>query len=88
MFDQMKAQGRGVGTRLLDHFVRRAAKPVLIGTWADAVWAIAFYEKHGFALAPREETPGLLRAYWNVPPRQAEVSVVLRQVGAAPREET
>ncbi|MFL5294986.1 MAG: GNAT family N-acetyltransferase [Phenylobacterium sp.] len=75
-----QAQGQGVGTRLLDHFVGLAAKPVLIGTWADAVWAIGFYERHGFALAPREATPDLLRAYWNVPARQAEVSVVLRQV--------
>ena len=24
----------------------------LIGTWADAVWAIRFYEKRGFKLVP------------------------------------
>jgi len=22
--------------------------PILIGTWADASWAINFYKKHGF----------------------------------------
>jgi hypothetical protein len=51
--------------------------PVLIGTWADAVWAIGFYEKHGFQLVGRQEKERLLRKYWTVPDRQIETSVVL-----------
>ena len=33
----------------------------LIGTWADAVWAIRFYEKRGFKLVPPEEKNRLIR---------------------------
>jgi GNAT superfamily N-acetyltransferase len=70
-------QQRGIGGRLLSHLRKLAHGPVLIGTWADAVWAIRFYEKHGFRLvAPRQKTR-LLKLYWNVPDRQAEKSVVL-----------
>jgi hypothetical protein len=51
---------------------------VLVGTWADASWAIQFYQKHGFRLvAPREEKNALLKRYWTVPDEQAAVSVVL-----------
>jgi GNAT superfamily N-acetyltransferase len=71
------AQGHGVGSRLLQAFVAMTPRPLLVGTWAAATWAIGFYERHGFALASREATPALLAAYWDVPPRQAEVSVVL-----------
>src|SRR6185295_14256974 len=35
-------QRSGVGTKLLRHVEGLAQKPVLIGTWADASWAIAF----------------------------------------------
>ena len=52
-------------------------KPVLIGTWADATWAIAFYKKHGFRLVSFEEKEELLRKYWTIPLRQIETSVVL-----------
>jgi hypothetical protein len=51
--------------------------PVLIGTWADAVWAIRFYEKHGFQMVDTEEKDRLLKRYWKVPERQVETSVVL-----------
>jgi sulfopyruvate decarboxylase TPP-binding subunit len=50
---------------------------VLIGTWADAVWAIRFYEKHGFRLVNPLEKDKLLKRYWTIPERQAETSVVL-----------
>ena len=50
---------------------------MLVGTWADARWAIRFYERHGFALAPSERAAELLRRYWSVPERQVETSVVL-----------
>jgi hypothetical protein len=54
-----------------------ASKPILIGTWADASWAIRFYVKNGFRVLAREETRRLLRTYWNIPERQVETSVVL-----------
>jgi hypothetical protein len=50
---------------------------VLIGTWADAAWAIQFYECHGFRIVSREEKDRLLKQYWTVPERQIETSVVL-----------
>jgi GNAT superfamily N-acetyltransferase len=73
------AQRMGVGARLLRSLLAKATKPVLIGTWADASWAIAFYEKHGFSVVTPEEKSRLLRRYWNIPERQVETSVVLRQ---------
>jgi hypothetical protein len=54
-----------------------ATAPVLIGTWADAVWAIRFYEKHGFRAVSQETKEILLRRYWSIPERQVETSVVL-----------
>jgi GNAT superfamily N-acetyltransferase len=71
------AQRRGIGARLLAHLRLRAAGPVLIGTWADAGWAIAFYRKHGFRLVGAAEKDRLLRRYWSIPERQIETSVVL-----------
>jgi len=68
---------RGIGARLLEHFRAGSGKPILIGTWKAAVWAIAFYEKHGFRAVSDAQTQHLLRKYWNVPPRQMETSVVL-----------
>jgi ribosomal protein S18 acetylase RimI-like enzyme len=54
-------------------------RPMLIGTWTDAVWAIRFYEKHGFRLVSREETSRLLRKYWKIAERQIETSVILAE---------
>ena len=71
------ARRRGVGARLLAHLMETARKPLLIGTWADARWAVQFYEKNGFRLLSREETAQLLRRFWNIPERQIETSVVL-----------
>lgn len=67
----------GIGGMLLRHLQTLTKRPVLIGTWADASWAIDFYEKHGFRLAPDEDKDQLLRRYWKVPARQIETSVVL-----------
>ena len=52
---------------------------MLIGTWADAVWAIGFYEKHGFRVVDPDEKNRLLKKYWNIPDRQIETSVVLAE---------
>jgi len=70
-------QTRGIGAQLLSHLRGLASAPVLIGTWADAVWAIRFYEKHGFQLVGPQEKDQLLRKYWAIPERQVETSVVL-----------
>jgi GNAT superfamily N-acetyltransferase len=69
-------QGRGLGSKLLEHLKTLTTTPrLLVGTWSDASWAIEFYEKHGFRLlADKDE---LLRAYWDIPERQIETSVVL-----------
>lgn len=70
-------QGRGVGSRLLQHLETLTDRRILIGTWADATWAIHFYEAHGFTLIPPHETSAVLNRYWVIPPRQVETSVVL-----------
>jgi GNAT superfamily N-acetyltransferase len=71
------SQKRGIGALLLSHLRELASTPVLIGTWADAVWAIRFYERHGFQLVAPQEKDQLLKRYWTVPERQIETSVVL-----------
>lgn len=92
-------QGRGLGGRLLKFLCRRlpeiattarkdvaitdGAGRVLVGTWADAVWAIGFYEKHNFILVSKEEKSRLLKKYWSIPDRQVETSVVLELHQAA-----
>ena len=70
-------RGQGIGGELLGRIMDQATKPILIGTWADAVWAVRFYENHGFKVVSTREKETLLRKYWNVPDRQIETSVVL-----------
>ncbi len=70
-------QGEGIGGRLLAHLQRQADRPMLVGTWAAAVWAVRFYERHGFRRVSAEEKDRLLREYWSIPERQVETSVVL-----------
>lgn len=70
-------QRSGVGTKLLDHIASLSEKPILIGTWADASWAIRFYQRNGFAVVSNTEKDKLLRMYWSIPERQIETSVVL-----------
>ena len=70
-------QGGGIGRRLLEALTARAQRPLLVGTWAAATWAIRFYERNGFELVGREEKDRLLAAYWDIPERQVETSVVL-----------
>jgi GNAT superfamily N-acetyltransferase len=71
------SQKRGIGGHLLGHLREMASRPVLIGTWADAVWAIRFYEKNGFQMVGAREKDRLLKKYWSIPERQVETSVVL-----------
>lgn len=70
-------RNRGIGGELLRTLRSLTARPVLVGTWAAADWAIRFYEAHGFRAVSPEEKDRLLRRYWKVPPRQVETSVVL-----------
>lgn len=68
---------KGLGRQLLKNLESKTEKPILIGTWADAVWAVAFYQKNGYRLLDPEEKTMLLHRFWNIPERQVETSVVL-----------
>jgi len=70
-------RSKGIGGKLLEHLRSMTTTPILIGTWADAGWAIGFYQKHGFRVLEKEEKNALLRKYWTIPERQVETSVVL-----------
>ena len=71
------AQRAGIGVALLAKIVRAARLPLMVGTWAAASWAIAFYQKHGFETVSREQTDSLLGRYWRISRRQTETSLVL-----------
>lgn len=71
------ARRSGIGAALLAHLRSATQRPVLIGTWAAATWAIDFYVKHGFRIVTGAEKIRLLKTYWTVPDRQIETSVVL-----------
>jgi len=69
-------QKQGIGNKLLSHLKSLfTTSRLLVGTWADASWAIAFYKKHDFSLLPDKDE--LLKTYWDIPQRQIETSVVL-----------
>jgi GNAT superfamily N-acetyltransferase len=70
-------QNHGIGTALLRHLEKLTDRPVLIGTWKAAEWAIEFYKRNGFTLVTEKEKNDLLRKYWTIPERQVETSVVL-----------
>jgi GNAT superfamily N-acetyltransferase len=76
-----RSRAQGIGSELLRHLERLSAKPMLIGTWADALWAIRFYEKHRYRVLGRPETEALLKKYWTIPERQIATSVVLASPG-------
>ena len=70
-------RNHGIGGKLLAHLSTMTARPLLMGIWAAATWAVRFYEKHGFRLVTPAEKDRLLRKYWTIPERQVETSVVL-----------
>lgn len=74
------ARRTGMGGRLLHHLLAQTDRPVLIGTWAAATWAIRFYEKHGFRQVDPQTKDRLLQRYWSIPERQVQTSVVLADV--------
>ena len=70
-------RNRGIGGQLLARIMAGATQPVLIGTWADAAWAVHFYERRGFEVVSTQEKARLLKRYWTVPDRQIVTSVRL-----------
>ncbi len=76
LYVETARQRRGLGSALLRHVVGLAATPrLLVGMWADAAWAVRFYQRHGFSLLPDGDR--LLRTYWTVPDRQRQASIVM-----------
>ncbi len=71
------SRNQGIGKTLLRYLESLTEKPILIGTWKAASWAISFYEKNGYVRLSEAETDRLLRKYWSIPERQIETSVVL-----------
>jgi N-acetylglutamate synthase-like GNAT family acetyltransferase len=71
------AQHRGIGGKLMKVLRQQTDRPMLVGTWAAATWAIRFYEHHGFKLVTRTEKDRLLKKYWSISGRQIDTSVVL-----------
>lgn len=72
-------RNQGIGSRLLSTLRGKTARPVLVASWADAVWAVRFYEKHGFHCVSSRERLRLLKKYWGIPERQAGRSTVLAE---------
>jgi GNAT superfamily N-acetyltransferase len=72
-----ESQRHGVGRLLLSHLRGLSSRRMLVGTWAAADWAIAFYVRNGFEQVAPELKTELLRTYWTIPDRQIETSVVL-----------
>jgi GNAT superfamily N-acetyltransferase len=70
-------QQQGIGSKLLAFLQTDLEKPILVGTWAAAWWAVRFYQKHGFKLVTPKEKDRLLRTYWTITDRQVASSVVL-----------
>jgi GNAT superfamily N-acetyltransferase len=76
-YTRTASQRRGIGATLLAHVRRQTDRPMLVGTWKAATWAVRFYEREGFRLVSGEDKNRLLQRYWTVPDRQIDESVVL-----------
>ncbi len=70
-------QGQGIGCALLVEVEGYSKGQILVGTWAQATWAIGFYQANGYRLLDKSEKSVLLGQYWQIPARQARASVVL-----------
>ena len=73
------SQRLGIGAALISHLRSLSTRRLLVGTWADAAWAIRFYQREGFVLLPPTQAAALLKTYWDIPERQIETSVVLER---------
>src|ERR1051325_10019534 len=78
-------QGAGIGSALLARLQSLADRPILIGTWRAATWAIRFYERRGFVPIEGLQRDLLLRRYWTIGERQIADPVVLGDEGCFPR---
>jgi len=76
-YTRRASQGHGLGSALLKRLQQETFRPLLVGTWQAATWAIAFYRRHGFRLVTTAQKDDLLQRYWTVPARQRAESVVL-----------
>jgi GNAT superfamily N-acetyltransferase len=74
-------QRQGIGGEILRDIFGRARRPLLVGTWAAASWAVDFYIRHGFRQVDGTQKDKLLGTYWNIPARQIDTSVVLAGPG-------
>ena len=72
-----RARQQGIGENLLRHLEGTTEKPILVGTWKAAAWAVSFYQKNGYTLVSETQKNRLLQTYWSIPERQIETSVVL-----------
>jgi GNAT superfamily N-acetyltransferase len=79
-YTRSASQGTGIGTALLAHLAAQTDRPILVGTWSAATWAIRFYQRHGFTLVTGPRKDALLKRYWTISQRQIEDSVVLADV--------
>jgi N-acetylglutamate synthase-like GNAT family acetyltransferase len=70
-------RNKGIGSKLIKFLYLQSEKPILIGTWEAAYWAVKFYEKHGFIKVTKQEKNYLLKKFWSIPERQVNTSVVL-----------
>ena len=70
-------QGKGIGCALLAAVELYSKTQILVGTWAQATWAIGFYQANGYRLLDNNKKSELLDQYWQIPTRQAQASVVL-----------
>ena len=84
LYVETARQRCGLGSALLRHVVGQTTTPrLLVGMWADAAWAVRFYQRHGFSLLP--DGDHLLCTYWTIPDRQREASLVIGwEMGAPP----
>jgi GNAT superfamily N-acetyltransferase len=72
-----ESRSQGIGRALLDSVTRLTARPVLIGAWRAASWAIQFYQKNGFTLLDEAQKNRVFRTYWTISDFQVQESVVL-----------
>ena len=77
-------QHQGLGADLLHHLRGVSRRPLLVGTWASAGWAIRFYKRHGFQVVRSTVAPVLLKRFWSISDRQIETSVVLAEAATSP----
>lgn len=71
------ARRQGIGGKLLKYLLGRAKKPVLIGTWRAAKWAVDFYKGYGFTVIEGAGKNRLLKKYWDISKKHMDSSVVL-----------